>query len=105
VLLRSNLPGIAAGALVGALFVAIVLTAAWFDRSRLSGQTSKSRALELGAAANLAAFLLIPLHQDSHDSGLLLQQVDWTATGIALGGSSLLVAVSFLFHRMKRARS
>jgi|GEM_PF-5179088 len=102
-LLNSNLPGPAAGAAVGAVYAATVLGAARVLRSRRSGAEDRRKALDLGASANLAAFLLLPLHQESSESRLSTYVVDWAETGVALGATTLLVGASFLLNRWKSA--
>ena len=102
-LLNSNLPGLAAGAAVGAGYVTAVLGAARLVRARPAGAEPYRKALELGASANLAAFLLIPLHQESRESRLSTYAIDWAETGVALGATALLVGASFFLHRWKSA--
>ncbi len=100
---RTNLTGIAAGALVAGLFVASVLVAAWLGNSPPRLATNGRAALEWGAAANLAAFLLIPLQQESRASGLLAPPVNWSRTAVAWFIVLALVGASFGFNRIRRA--
>lgn len=94
--------GWSAGAAVGLVWIALVLSAAaWRSRAGVDA----GAALQFGAATNLSAALLIPIQQSSDtQSGIAEQPIDWAATLLPLGLTASLIALSFLFHRFRSSR-
>ena len=103
VLERVNLAGWRVGALAAAVAAVAVGCASGLLRRGWRQRTRGAQVLDFAGAANLSAILLIPLQQQSRDSGLGELAVDWGATLLALGATAGLIAVSFLFHRFWRA--
>jgi hypothetical protein len=94
--------GWSAGAAVGVVWIASVLSAAAW-RSRTGANAGV--ALQFAATTNLSATLLIPIQQSSDtQSGIAEQPIDWIATLLPLGLVASLILLSFLFHRFRSAR-
>ena len=100
---QTRLAGWQIGALAAAVLAATVGVAAGLLGRRWVRPAMNSQVLDFAGAANLSAILLLPLQQQSRESGLLAQSLDWAATLLTLGATAGLIALSFLFHRLWRS--
>jgi hypothetical protein len=92
----------AVGALLGCAWVALVIAGSRWAR-RLGSSRSPAAILDLAAAANLSAILLLPLHQQSEQSALAENAAQWQNSAMALAATAGLIGASFLFHRLRRS--
>ncbi|MEX2301217.1 MAG: hypothetical protein WD733_09785 [Bryobacterales bacterium] len=92
----------AAGGLLGCAWVALVIAGARWAR-RLGSARSPAAILDFAAAANLSAILLLPLHQQSEQSALAENALQWQTSVMALAATAGLIGASFLFHRLRRS--
>jgi len=91
------------GALLGLAWVTLTIAGSWVAR-RLGATADKTgEILDLAAASNLSAVLLLPLHQQSGQSTLAETVVPWETSALALAATVGLIGASFLFHRMRRS--
>ena len=98
----SVLDAATAGALLGCVWVALVIAGSRWAR-RLGSARSPASVFDFAAAANLSAILLLPLHQQSEQSALAQNAIQWQTSVMALAATAGLIGASFLFHRLRRS--
>jgi hypothetical protein len=91
------------GGLLGCLWVAVIAACSWRVRQHGTAESRTGASLDLAAAANLSAILLLPLHSYSQQSALAETAFQWRASALPLAATAGLIGASFLFHRLRRS--
>ena len=94
----ANSTGLSVGIVLGSAYLLAVGLA--FGISRPS--RNDSAALRLAAVTHISALLLIP-GATMLNRPLAVQPVDWPATGAVITGVTLLLTLSFAWHRLRRS--